>query len=70
MGLISNSARRSGFSEDAAEVVLRGRLGAELARLYGETLSAPLPSALSALVDRLANALSDHDADGSRADAR
>lgn len=52
----SNSA----FADDPSDAFLRGRLGAELARVYSETLTAPLPSALSALVERLARALNDH----------
>lgn len=50
------------FSEHASlearcDAVLLGRLGNELARLYRDTLQAPLPPRLQALIDRLDGAI-------------
>lgn len=36
---------------------LLGRLGTELQQVYGDTLQAPLPNRLQALIDRLEDAL-------------
>ena len=39
--------------ETTCETFLLGRLSSELARIYGDTVHAPLPSRLQALIDRL-----------------
>ena len=44
--------------EAKCDAVLLGRLGRELAYIYEDTLRAPVPSRLQALVDRLVD--SDH----------
>ena len=41
------------IGDGRSEALLRGRLGDEIARLYGDTLSAPLPCRLSRLVEAL-----------------
>ena len=43
--------------ETRCDAMLLGRLGHELANIYHDTLQAPLPSGLSALIDRLETAL-------------
>lgn len=59
MFVISETSR-----DGRREPKLLGRLEAELRQVYGDTLNAPLPSRLQALIDRLEDAL------GSNADAR
>ena len=42
--------------ETRCDALTMGRLGRELASVYGETLVAPLPASLQALIERLENA--------------
>ena len=44
---------------------LLGRLGTELQQVYGDTLQAPLPYRLQALIDRLEDALGSTPSGGS-----
>ncbi|NNM71408.1 hypothetical protein [Enterovirga aerilata] len=53
---------KTSFSSDASfetrcDAMLLGRLGRELAHVYHDTLHAPLPAALRALIDQLEAAL-------------
>ena len=43
-------------AEAACERLLLGRLGSELALIYHDTLQAPVPAGLQALIDRLEQA--------------
>lgn len=44
---------RTGSNEYSCDALLRGRLGSELALIYHDTLQAPLPPRLRALLERL-----------------
>ncbi|MDB5512848.1 MAG: hypothetical protein JWR08_2331 [Enterovirga sp.] len=50
---------RSDSTGDPGDAVLLGHLGSELALIYHDTLQAPLPAALQALIDRLESAIGD-----------